>query len=181
MNLKEYHPFNIRQMEKGLIILAVTLIIAAQCATPLKYQQDILIFLPEPQTLEKWRSVDHPQTFAGEELYEYMNGGAELYYSKGFKRLVAQEYSKGGNKTISLEIFEMEDASSAQSMYALKTGAKGIPLNLGNDALFEEYYLNFWKGYFLVTVTAYELDKESLQAMIAIASDVAERIEDLIQ
>ena len=167
-----------KKMKRSLIFAAVIIVATCQCTKPVAYNHNIFHILPEQEHLKEWKPVAPAQTFVGEELYSYMNGGAEIYYSNGFKQMVAQEYSKGRNKTISLEIFEMKNASSAQEMFALKTGDEGIPLHVGNDALLEEYYLNFWKKNFLVTVTAYKPDKESLNALVELAADVDRNIKD---
>jgi hypothetical protein len=165
-------------MKKNLIFVAFILIAASQCTKPVAYNHNILHILPEQEQLKEWKPVEPAQTFVGKELYSYMNGGAEIYYSNGFKQLVAQEYSKGKNKTISLEIFEMKDKSGAQAMFSLKTGKEGIPLRIGNEALLEEYYVNFRKNNFLVTLTAYKPDKESLNALVEIAADVDQNMKD---
>jgi hypothetical protein len=105
-----------------------------------------------------------------------MNGGAEIYLSRGFKQLIAQKYINKSNKAITLEIFEMESTSSALEMYTSKIGNDGTPLAIGKEALLEDYYLNFQKENFLVTLTGFDSEKETIDSLITIAKVVDERI-----
>jgi hypothetical protein len=106
-----------------------------------------------------------------------MDGGAEIYISHGFRQLISQEYVNQNNKTINLEIFEMENASGAHGMYSFKIGKNGKKIALGGDALLEDYYLNFWKGKYLVTLTGFDSDRETIEGLIRIAEAVDGRID----
>lgn len=151
-------------------------LIVIQCSRRPPDQQDISFYLPSPDRLKGWISVDPSQKFTGKELYVYMNGGAEIYFSRGFKQLITQKYINKNNKTITLEIFEMESTSSALEMYTLKIGNDGTPLAIGEEVLLEDYYLNFQKENFLVTLTGLDSEKETIDGLIAIAKVVDERI-----
>jgi len=167
-------------MKRSLIITTVICtfiaLVVIQCSRRSPGQQDISFYLPAPDRLKGWKSVDPPQKFKGKELYVYMNGGAEIYLSRGFKQLITQKYINKSNKAITLEIFEMESTSSALEMYTSKIGNDGTPLAIGEEASLEEYYLNFRKENFLVTLTGFDSKKETIDGLIAIAKVVDERI-----
>jgi hypothetical protein len=167
-------------MERNLIITTVLCtfiaLIVIQCSKRPPDQQDISFYLPAPDRLKGWKSVDTPQKFTGKDLYIYMNGGAEIYLSRGFKQLITQKYINKSSKTITLEIFEMESTSSALEMYTSKIGNDGTPLAIGEEALLEDYYLNFRKENFLVTLTGFDSEKETIDGLITISKVVDERI-----
>lgn len=167
-------------MKRSLIITAALFtsmaIIVIQCSRRPSGQSDISFYLPGPENLEEWKSIAHPQKFTGKDLYSHMNGGAEKYLSLGFKQLITQDYSNNNNKTITLEIFEMENTTGALEMYASKTDNDGIPLAIGNEALLEDYYLNFRKNNFLVTLTGFDSEQETINGLMTIAKIVDERI-----
>ena len=61
-----------------------------------------------------------------------------------------------------LEIYKMENPISAFGIYSFKTSSDGEKADIGNDALFEDYYLNFWKGEFLITLVGFDTEKETI-------------------
>jgi hypothetical protein len=124
-----------------------------------------------------WRAADTPRLFPGEDLFLYMNGGAEIYHEYGFKGLLVQEYEHAGGKMLVLEIFQMSDARGAFGIYTFKTGAGGEMLEAGNAGLVENYYLNFWKGPFLVTLTGLDDSPETKRGLKQIAGAVDGLIE----
>ena len=66
----------------------------------------------------------------------------------------------------------MESLAAAYGMYAEKTGAAGVKMEIGQEAILEAYYLNFWKGIFLVTITGVDSAKETVEGLLGIARAV---------
>ena len=59
--------------------------------------------------LDGWALDGEPQVVVGDELFELINGGAELYHQLGFVQAAAAEYVDDSGCAISLEVFEMGD------------------------------------------------------------------------
>ncbi len=168
-------------MKKNLIctivLFAITALAFICCSEKPDCKKDILFCLPESAVLKIWKPINSPQKYIGEDLYLYMNGGAVTYQSYGFKQLISQEYISQNNKTVNLEIFEMESRSGAYGMYSFKAGKNGKKIAFGNEGLLEDYYLNFWKGKYLVTLTGFDSDKETIDGLITIAKAVDDKID----
>jgi len=122
--------------------------------------------------LEGWRVTGEPQVVVGDELFELINGGAELYHQHGFVQAMAAEYSDDGGRDISLEVFEMRDAQGAQVVFAEKSGGAGEALTVGDEAAFEDYYLNARTGPYLITITGFETDEATTDAIPRLAESV---------
>lgn len=133
--------------------------------------------LPGERETEGWKRAGSPQEYEGEDLFLYINGGAEIYHEYGFKGVVIQDYKNRSGKSISLEIFEMASPESAYGIYTFKTHPEEKELELGNGGKLADYYLNFWKGNFLVTLTGFDEDEETVKGLLAIAPAVEARIE----
>ena len=82
----------------------------------------------------------------------------------------------GRGKSIKLEIYEMESPAAAYGIYTFKIGVGGKALAIGQEALLEDYYLNFWKGNLLVTVIGPDSEEETVQGVVALAKAVDARI-----
>lgn len=132
--------------------------------------------LPQSGEVQDWTKHRPLQRFAGEDLYEYIDGGAEIYHEYGFVQVVVQDYTGGDGKSVSVEIFEMTSPAAAYGIYTFKTSAKGKRIPLGNDAQLADYYMNFWKGPYLVTLTGFDESEETRQGLWDVASNVSSKI-----
>jgi hypothetical protein len=132
--------------------------------------------LPKDGEVEGWTQHRAQQHYAGESLYEYINGGAEIYHEYGFVQVVVQDYVSEAGKSVSVEIFEMISPTGAYGMYTFKTNARGQWLSLGNGAQLADYYMNFWKGPFLVTLTGFDESGQTKEGLRAIARSVDSKI-----
>lgn len=170
-----------RNITKRNSMFTITLLLATiQVINPgseqSSVQKDISGYLPKPGELEEWEPVGSPQKFVGEDLYLLINGGAVIYYEYGFKQVITQECVNKDGKSINLEIYEMTNTASAYGIYSFKISGDGEEIAVGTDGLLEGYYLNFWKGNFLVTLTAYDSDKMTLDGLLAVARAVDTKI-----
>ena len=139
-------------------------------------QHNLTEYLPKKCEMQGWERDGSPQEYREDELYEYINGGAEIYHEYGFTQVFVQDFKSKSGKALSLEIFEMEDAESAYGIYTFKTSAEDKRLVLGSDAQLADYYLNFWKGNLLVTITGFDEDQETIKALQELAKAVDAKI-----
>jgi hypothetical protein len=144
----------------------------AQNARP----EELLRLLPLGRDLMGWMLDGEPQTAEGMALFELINGGAEEYVKAGFRRAVIATYISKEGKRINLDIYEMLSPESATSIYRKKAGGKGTKVAVGEEAALEDYYLNFRKGAYQVTISGYDTQKETLEGILLMGRLVAERI-----
>ena len=137
---------------------------------------DLARFLPAAPDLRGWQPKGPPQHYKGEDLFLYIDGGAEIYREYGFKQVIVQDYRDTKNRSITLEIFEMANAESAYGMFSFKSGAKGISYSIGHDARLEDYYLSFWKGPLLITLIGFDASAECREGILRLARAADARI-----
>jgi len=128
--------------------------------------------------LEGWNQEDLAQVFEGEDLFVYIDGGAEIYLEYGFCRVLVQDFKDDEGRRLSLEIFEMASPESAYGIFSFKKSASGKPIEIGDEAQLADYYLNMWKGHFLVTLTGFDATPRTREGLLSIARFVAARIPD---
>jgi hypothetical protein len=138
--------------------------------------RDLAAFLPAPGEAPGWTPASQPQRYIGEDLFVFINGGAEIYHEYGFRQVLARDYADGSGRTVALEIFEMAGPAAAYGMFTFKSSGKGRPAGIGQDSELEDYYVNFWKGSILVTVTGFDSSPASLAGVLAIAKAVEKKI-----
>jgi len=120
--------------------------------------------------------IGTPQGYHGDDLFQMIDGGADIYHEYGFRQVLSAEYADGRGKIIKLEMYEMESSAAAYGIYSFKVGEVGKALAIGQEGLIEDYYLNFWQGNLQVTLIGQDAEEETVQSVVALAGAVAARI-----
>lgn len=141
-----------------------------------KPREPLLRLLPLESDLKGWTLDGEPQTAEGIGLFELINGGAEEYVKEGFRRAVLTTYRNPGGKRINVDIYEMASQEGARRIQRKKAGDKGKKVFVGEEASMEDYYLNFRKGAYQVTLSGYDTQQQTLEWLLHIGRLVAERI-----
>jgi len=139
-------------------------------------KESLLHLMPLESDLKGWNLDGEPQTAEGIRLFELINGGAEEYVKEGFSRAVMATYRNQEGKRINLDIYEMLSPESAERIYRKKAGDKGQKVSVGEEAAMEDYYLNFRKGVYQVTLSGYDTQRETLDWLLRMALLVAGKI-----
>jgi hypothetical protein len=142
---------------------------------PLK-GQDIRSLLLSQQQLQNWHILDSARVFKDDELFDLIDGGAELHLEYGFKQVVTCLYENKSQATLHIEIYQMTSDSAAYGLYSMMQPGNGKLLEIGQEARMTDYYLLFWKGIYFVTVTVSDKTEELKNALRQVASQIAEKI-----
>jgi hypothetical protein len=134
---------------------------------------DLAAYLPAADRVPGWRPDGEIQRYAGEDLFVYIDGGAEIYHEYGFRRVVARDYRSASGKSVTLEVFEMADPRAAYGVFSFKASGRGRRIPVGQAADLEDYYLNIWKGSCQVTVTGFDESPECLAGVRAVGEAAA--------
>jgi hypothetical protein len=120
-------------------------------------------FLPSSSDVQGTKKEGRPQVYKGIKLFDYMNGGAELYYEYNFEQACVQRYQTAHGE-VTVEIYQMDLPANAYGIYTFDT--QGEHPAIGQDATYERGLLGFWKGRYFVRVFAESEDlKETLLAL----------------
>jgi hypothetical protein len=174
-------PVNKRVIFRVMLCVLISCLIAAFSVVnsqgeELLSQEPLVRLLPLEQDLKGWKLDGEPQTAEGMALFELINGGAEEYIKQGFRRALLATYTNSEGKRINLEVYEMLSPESAKRIHRKKAGDRGATVPVGEEAAMEDYYLNFRKGSFQVTLSGYDTRKETLEWLLLMGRLVDERI-----
>lgn len=156
----------------AVAVVVVLMMVAVQCAKA-PVVDEVSPITAAAVEIDGWRIEVEPEIYVGDSLFELINGGAEIYHRFGFVQALATQYADAERRSISLEVFEMGDVEGARNIYSDKTGGSGEPLEIGDEALGEDYYLNFRSGPFLVTITGFDSDEQTQSGILKLARAVA--------
>ena len=139
--------------------------------------EGLSILLPAAGEIDNWERNLEFEEYKGEDLFYYINGGAEIYHEYGFERVIVQDYMSKNGRSASLEVYKMSTPYSAYGIYTFKSSGRGQELDVGYGCKLQDYYLNFWKGQYLVTITGFDEEKETIDGLKAIAKTVDKKIQ----
>ena len=98
-----------------------------------------------------WDRTGPPRTFTGQDLFDQIDGGAELFLEFGFVKLRLQTYARGASK-LTLNAYEMEGPASALGVYLMKMGRETPFPEVAARNSSEEAQLTAVKGRYFVQV-----------------------------
>jgi hypothetical protein len=115
--------------------------------------QDIESLLPAQVELQGWKISEGPAVYAEDQLFELINGGADIYLEYGFSRVVSVHYLDPSQNTIQLEIYEMSDDAAAYGIFSITQQAAAWTKDFGTISSFSEDYISFWKSRYYVNIS----------------------------
>lgn len=105
-----------------------------------------------PMEVEGWRAAGPDREYDGQTLFQYIDGGAEVYRAYGMRRCLARRYERTGEPALLLDLFDMGRPADAFGVFT--HDLDGEPAGIGQDSRFRPGWLTFWQGRFYVSITA---------------------------
>jgi len=131
--------------------------------------------LPANSELSPWHMDGPPAIFKGKSLFEYINGGAEIYFEYGFKQTVSQAYIND-DESLMADIYEMKNPQAAFGIYSIQRDYGNSGLGIGDDGTEFEDRVAFWKDRYLVSIMKNNPEKTENAALRQFAQRIASRI-----
>lgn len=137
-----------------LMLLPALLLLAADSS--------VSDYIPQPDFASGWQWDFEPEMYTPENLYEYINGEAELYNSYTFREMVTASYvnSKDDMQTITVDIYDMGSPLDAFGIYS-RFRRPGLDFaDIGEEAIVSDYNTRFYVGKYFVQVNSGSRDDE---------------------
>ncbi len=123
-----------------------------------------------------WMKEGKVRLFQKEDLFNYIDGGAELFHEFGFMSLYVQEYCKGEEELV-LELYRMTEPAAALGVYLLKKGHEksvpGVACRHSGNA----FQILAVKGDYFITVRNYSGNDETAASMARLVNRTADTIQ----
>jgi hypothetical protein len=112
--------------------------------------------LPVSELLPGWALEGPIKKYTGEDLFEYINGEAELYLQFGFKILTSGLYLKEDHdkQGIAADVYELGSDLEAFGIYANYRKPEAEPVRVGSEGFVNPSQLMFYQGRFFVQLSA---------------------------
>jgi hypothetical protein len=131
---------------------------------------------PGKYLAQKFASGDIVRTsdidrYVGDSLYEYIDGGAEVYHSYKFNEAVTATY-KYSEAEIVADIYSFKNADMAYGMYSTLRPESPKIVSLGVEGFTFGSSLDFVKGNFIVRLTGYDDTPETEIAINILSAEL---------
>ncbi|MFH1942142.1 MAG: DUF6599 family protein [bacterium] len=129
-----------------------------------------------PSAPEGWTVSEKDKEYGRKNLYEYIDGGAELYLSYDFQKVVNRIYTAQGQPDILLDLFDM---GSSQNAFGVFSHAREVvDTTFGQGSQYTAGLLMFWKNRFFVSILASPETDGSKEAVFKLAGLIDDAIRE---
>ncbi len=104
-----------------------------------------------------------PVLYAGDDLFNLINGGAELYHEFGFIEVLAVEIVQPGADPIKVEIYDMGSPEAAWGIYTMTATSNAKPFHAGVEGRSGAGFSQFIKGNYMVYIYYDDVEDTELQ------------------
>jgi len=116
-----------------------------------------------PSEASGWKTGREDQVFSRDNIFDYMDGGGEIYLAYDFQFVFVREYVRDDAPSIVTEIYQMSSSQDAFGVFTHDTD--GDEVDLGQGAIYAAGLLRFWKDKVFVRILA---DSETPEAKAVI-------------
>ena len=123
-----------------------------------------------------WKQSEEIQTFLPKTLFEYINGGADLYLTYDFQELKVAEYSNGKKASVTVEVYRHRTPTYAFGIYSEERLPDANFVAIGTQGYIEENVLNFLAGSYYVKISGIHTGSDDQEILLSFAKKVAEQL-----
>lgn len=133
------------------------------------------INLPESNFFPGWEKSGKNRHFSRSNLFDYINGGAEIFHEFGFIDLVVQSYKNGDNELI-VELYQMELPESALGIYLARKGKENPSKKIFSRNTVNPYQVSVLKGNYFIQINSFSGDKNLLPIIVNMVNKLIQQI-----
>jgi hypothetical protein len=128
------------------------------------------IYHSVPDRIQEWEASGEDAFYDRTTLFDYMNGGAEVYLAFDFRRAFVRRYQRGEGEEISLDIYDMGSPAEAFGVFSCDREDQEAGIGQGSEYGFG--LLRFWKGRYFVSIMAGEEGEDVDRAVLELGRAV---------
>ena len=123
-----------------------------------------------PKKIGSWQASGKDRLFDRQTLYDYMDGGAEVYLAFDLRQVWARKYAGPGGGELTLDIYDMGSPEEAFGVFSCDREDPGAGIGQGSEYGFG--LLRFHQGRFFVSVMTADENEASGRAVLDVGRAV---------
>lgn len=135
---------------------------------------DMDSFFPQ---MEGWTKKGNPVTYTPDNLYEYIDGAADVFLSYDFVKLATVGLENEAKASLTIDIYQHSNPVNGFGIYSQEKSQKGPFITIGTQGYYEKGILNFLKGSFYVKISGYDLGDRDETVLTETAKQIAQKLD----
>lgn len=141
-------------------------------------ETDLFALLPGQEEMSNWHKVSESHFFNPDNLFEYIDGAADLYILYGFRKLITTDYTVGTDSSaVNIEIYCMKSTAYAFGIYAAERSREEIPVTIGVEGYKGPNVLNFYKGPYYVKIMSFIISEDLMASLEKMGKLISDKIQ----
>ena len=124
-----------------------------------------------PKQVMDWKASGQDAVYNRKNLYDYMDGGAEVYLAFDFREVFVRKFADAAADEIVLDIYDMGSPAEAFGMFSCDR--QDPEAGIGQGSEYGPGLLRFWRGCYFVSVTVAGNEAKAEAAVRALGQAVA--------
>jgi hypothetical protein len=124
-----------------------------------------------PAKIMDWAAVGQDRVYDTKSLYDYLDGGAEVFLAFDLKQVFVRKYRGPAGDELALDIYEFGSPEEAFGVFSSER--QDPAAGIGQDSEYGLGLLRFWQGRCLVSITAAGDEKRAEAPILALGKAVA--------
>ena len=126
-------------------------------------------------SVDGWTLAGQPQVFSPDTLYDYINGGSDLYLKYEFEALTVVEYRKG-TMSVSAEAYRHRTPDHAFGIYSQERVPGAQFLAIGAQGYYENAVCNFIQRGYYVKLSGENTGADDREILLRFARRISENL-----
>jgi hypothetical protein len=124
-----------------------------------------------PKQVRDWKASGPDAVYDRETLFDYMDGGAEVYLAYDFREVFVRKYADADRSELVLDIYDMGIPAEAFGMFSFDRQDPDAGIGQGSE--YGLGLLRFWRGRYFVSVTVSGNEEKAEMAVLELGKAVA--------
>ncbi len=126
--------------------------------------------------LDGWTRDGEPESYFPESLFEYINGGADVYLSYDFEEVATLSYDGEEKSSLTIDIYRHSDLRNAFGIYSQEKSLTADFVSIGTEGYHDAGVLNFFHGPYYVKIMGFYLGDDDKPLLTTIAREIAAKL-----
>ncbi len=127
-----------------------------------------------PDKVLDWKSSGNDRIYDRRTLFDYMDGGAEVYLAFDFREVFVRKFADAAGNEINLDIYDMGSSRDAFGIFSFDR--QDPEAGIGQDSEYGPGLLKFRQGRYFVSMTVSGDEKAAEKAVLELGRAVAPKL-----
>ncbi len=126
--------------------------------------------------IDGFSSEGSVEAYTPDTLFEYIDGGADLFLGFDFVKLYSQRYKDQNGGEITVDIYIHDNLPNGFGIYTAEKPDECNLVKIGTEGYYEEGILNFFQGPVYVKLSSFDLGKNEKEKLMELAGEISSNI-----